>query len=311
MDSDRCKEARNPSDRKILRGRQINLSKVSQLEVPTKINRQAQTKSTFQCFNENQSAKRDSRETLRLNSANTECKVNLESKNEKPLFSYLNQLIAAKKDNSNKSSFQFNSQLFGCGLTDKDKFTCLANGATLESSDYVEGMNLTEKSRNNHKFLEKQHSQSSSLEKNETLPPDSSINEDSSAPLNILLNDIVEVYCEQEGCYRKAKVIQIKQEQECNHNQSDLHICPFKSFYIHYLDYEKRMDNWVHSSQIHKVLQPFPDNNCNTVMSKSNSKNYFMQGQEVASIFNQSNSQMSIMLTRKRSNLPSYVTHIY
>jgi hypothetical protein len=71
---------------------------------------------------------------------------------------------------------------------------------------------------------------------------------DSNAKLNnIKINDIIEAYCENEHQFCKfilkivqARVLQIKEEE----------IKKEKTFYVHFLNFEKRMDRWVSEKQI-------------------------------------------------------------
>lgn len=308
MDRNKRKVSRNTLGKDTLKEKQVVLNKVAQVEVSTKINRRSRTSVVFHNLKETKLIDPDSKPSLILNKKNSDSNVDYDLKNEKPLFSFLNQIIAEKKDNSIKSCLQFNSQLFGCGSDDKDNSVNVFSGTTIESSEFEEGLNLKEKSPK--KLLEKQLSHSSSMEKTETLPPESSVNEESVSQLNVQINDVVEVYCEIDQCYKKAKVIQIKQEHDCcqiSLSYPNL-LCSQKLFYIHYLDYEKRMDNWIQYSQIHRVVQPFIDSKCSNKLCKGNSKNSIMQSKEAASIQSLTSTQMNIMLTRKRSNLPSMVT---
>lgn len=54
---------------------------------------------------------------------------------------------------------------------------------------------------------------------------------------SIKVNDILEVICEGDGLIHKAKVLELDNDKT-------------NRYYIHYLDYEKRMDNWISDSHI-------------------------------------------------------------
>ena len=59
---------------------------------------------------------------------------------------------------------------------------------------------------------------------------------------NIKIGDSVQVYCEEEDTYLDAKIIEIKKDSENSGEQ----------YYIHFLNYEKRMDRWIGSELINK-----------------------------------------------------------
>jgi hypothetical protein len=91
----------------------------------------------------------------------------------------------------------------------------------------------------------------------------------------IKVNDILDVFCDSDGLIHKAKVLQVENIEKNRISQ--------RRYYIHYLDYEKRMDNWISESSI----------------INKDKKN------ELSISNNIENLSKSIMLTRKRSNYES------
>jgi hypothetical protein len=57
------------------------------------------------------------------------------------------------------------------------------------------------------------------------------------------VNDVLDVFCENENTYLQARVLQIKEDKS---NE--------KYFYVHFFNYEKRMDRWVSEKCIRKIL---------------------------------------------------------
>ena len=97
-------------------------------------------------------------------------------------------------------------------------------------------------------------------------------------PFDIKVNDIVKVYLEKEEKLHNAKILQIKLDDNFINNNKRL-------FYVHFLEKEKRMDNWIEKSIIMKVL------------GSSDTVNSFKYINDSYSYVNENNT----MLTRKRS----------
>lgn len=198
---------------------------------------------------------------------------------------------------NDKSIFIFKSQLFG-GFNNIEK----GSAAPLNVISYLEKTKCStaENSEEEQRLPLKERKDSSPLIIN---------SKDDKEDLNdIQINDVIEVFCEHENCFRKAKVIQIKSELDVSSNcvnyPQPQQAIQQKLFYIHYLDYEKRMDNWIPHSLITRKLSSCPES-ANPKLAKSNSKNSFIfqfDSPHISSL-----SQANIMLTRKRSNYCSNV----
>lgn len=68
------------------------------------------------------------------------------------------------------------------------------------------------------------------------------------------INDIVEVYCETDSKVHKGKILQIESSLTLKNNNIKSDLPDESYYYIHFLDYEKRMDNWMPASSILKKI---------------------------------------------------------
>jgi hypothetical protein len=71
---------------------------------------------------------------------------------------------------------------------------------------------------------------------------------------NLSINDIVEVYCETDSKIHKGKILQIESSLTLKNNNIKSDLPDELYYYIHFLDYEKRMDNWMPASSILKKI---------------------------------------------------------
>jgi hypothetical protein len=130
---------------------------------------------------------------------------------------------------------------------------------------------------------------------------------------NIEINDLLDVICPTENIIKSAKVLKIEHNLENNKaDNSNLSIKDNSNkFYVHFLNYEKRMDNWIFPNNIIKVIKQSTSDLCMQKLNSSNNYNNLPNISAFSSILDQdkksgkksNTSNIITMLTRKRSNL--------
>lgn len=144
-----------------------------------------------------------------------------------------------------------------------------------------------------------------------------SLNENSSSIESIEINDILEVNCPIEGIIKSAKVLKIEDNTE-NNKDSNYKLTEkdnLRKFYVHFINYEKRMDNWILPKNIIRIIK---QNNSELYLQKLNSSNNYSNIPTISTFLEggknsgkkANNVNMITMLTRKRSNLNSLDDHV-
>ncbi len=171
--------------------------------------------------------------------------------------------LIEEKTNKPKEFIDFDTQLFKGGDDGliKDKSIPLTSFSDIKpESSLADSVFSEQKISKTSKTSPKNITLLKSLDLNETKSDISNIDIDD--PLTLTVNDLVEVFCDSDGKTHKGKILQIQakaiaspkrksSEEENSNNDKDRNLL----YYIHFIDYEKRMDNWYPFNSILRKLK--------------------------------------------------------